>query len=224
MYIVIGGSDGLGKALVASIKSINAKVMNISRRANDLADYNVSCDLSTEKGIATAVDEMKNSSEPLEAIIISAGVFSFKDVGDLDAAEYARTFDINTKAPLLLVSPLIEKIKEDETDVIIINSTAGIRSYTHQTLYNASKAALHSFTKDLRAELAETASRVIGIYPGMIDTDLAQKLPEGPLPKSKHAMIDPTVLADYILYTQRLPKSIEVSNIILDRKKHSQSV
>ncbi len=219
MYVVIGGSDGLGKALVASIKNIDAKVMNISRRANNLADYNTPCDLSTEKGISTAVDEIKNTSELLEAIIISAGVFSFKDVSELDAVEYARTFDINTKAPFLLISPLIEKIKEEKTDVIIINSTAGVRSYKHQTLYNASKAALHSFTNDLRAELAETASRVIGIYPGMIDTDLAQKLPEGPLPKSRHPMIDPKALADYIVYTQRLPKSIEVSDIILDRKK-----
>ena len=53
----------------------------------------------------------------------------------------------------------------------------------------------------------------------MIDTDLAQKLPEGPLPKSRHPMIDPNALADYIIHTQQLPKSIEVSDVILDRKK-----
>lgn len=221
MYVVIGGSDGLGKALVASIKSVNAKVMNISRRSNDLADFNISCDLTTEEGISKAVDKIKDTIEPLTAIIISAGVFSFKDVGELDKNEYSRTFDINTKAPLLLISPLIEKIKQEKADIIFINSTAGLKPYKHQTLYNASKAALRSFTDDLRAELAETASRVIGIYPGMIDTDLAQKLPEGPLPKSKHSMISPKALADYIIYTQQLPKSIEVSDIILDRKKMS---
>jgi len=221
MYVVIGGSDGLGKALVASIKNVDAKVMNISRRVNELADNNISCDLTTDKGMSLAVDAIRNIPEPLEAIIISAGVFSFKDVDELDADEYARTFDINTKAPFLLISSLVDKIKEKETDVIFINSTAGIRSYKHQTLYNASKAALRSFTNDLRAELADTASRVIGIYPGMIDTDLAQKLPEGPLPKSRHSMIDPKALADFIIYTQQLPKSIEASDIILDRKKNS---
>lgn len=221
MYVVIGGSDGLGKALVASIKSMGATVMNISRRANDLADYNTSCDLTTEKGISTAVNAIKKTLEPLEAIIISAGVFSFKDIGELKVDEYTRIFDINTKAPFLLISPLIEKIKEEKIDIVFINSIAGLKSYKHQPLYNASKAALHSFTNDLRAELAETASRVIGVYPGMIDTDLAQKLPDGPLPKSRHPMIDPGTLADYIIYTQLLPKSIEVSDIILDRKKIS---
>ena len=80
MYVVIGGSDGLGKALVASIKNINANVMNISRRANKLADYNIPCDLTTEKGILRAVDSIENTSETLEAIIFSAGVFSFKRI------------------------------------------------------------------------------------------------------------------------------------------------
>ena len=221
MYIVIGGSDGLGRALVASIKDRDVTVMNISRRTNDSADYNVSCDLSTEQGLLTAVGEINNAPEPLEAIIISAGVFSFKDVGELSAAEYTRTFDINTKAPLLLISPLLGKIKKERTDIIIINSIAGLRPYKHQALYNASKAALYSYTNDLRVELADTASRVIGIYPGMIDTDLAQKLPEGALPKSRHPMISPKALADYIIYTQMLPKSIEVSDIIIDRKKNA---
>jgi len=219
MYVVIGGSDGLGKALVASVKSAQAKVMNISRRGNDEADHNVSCDLTTELGILTAVNEISNISEPLEAIILTAGVFSYQDLSEIDANEYARTFDINTKAPILVLGPLLERIKSDGTDVIIINSIAGIRSYKHQALYNASKAALHSFTNDLRVELAETASRVIGVYPGMIDTDIAQKLPGGPLPKAKNQLISPRVLADYIIYTQHLPKSIEVSDIILDRKK-----
>ena len=91
-------------------------------------------------------------------------------------------------------------------------------------MYNASKSALHSFTNDPRVELAETRSRVIGIYPGMTDTDLAQKLPGGAPPKSKHAMIDPKILADYIVYTQQLPRTIEVSDIILDRKNTARNV
>lgn len=221
MYVIIGGSDGLGKAIVASLRNMNAKVTNISRRNNDEAECNISCDLSTKDGILTAVGEIKSIDEPLEAIFVCAGVFSFQDIDSLDAAEYERVFSINVRAHFLMLSLLIERIKTDKTDIIIINSTAGLRSNKHQALYNASKAALHSFTNDLRAELADTPSRVIGIYPGMIDTDLAQKLPKDPLPKSTHTMINPQVLADYIVYTQRLPKSIEVSDIILDRKKYS---
>lgn len=221
MYVVVGGSDGLGKALVSSLNETGAEVLNISRRVNNDAKYNASCDLSTEDGVHAAIEKIKEIKN-VEAIIISAGVFSFQDVDNLDSHEFKRVFNINTRAPFLIVSSLIEKIKADGTDVIFINSVAGLNTYKHQTLYNASKAALHSFTKDLRTELGETHSRVIGVYPGMIDTDLAQKLPGGPLPKSKHSMISPKALADYIVYSQQLPKSIEVSDIIINRKKYSK--
>lgn len=221
MHVVIGGSDGLGKKLIESLNRLGLETINIARRTNNDAQYNISTDLTSDSGIATAAKELGNIKSALEAIYISVGVFSFQSIDEFTADEFERTFAINTRAPFLLVSSLINRIRADDTDIIFINSVAGLRSYKSQSLYNASKSALHSFTNDLRVELAETRSRVIGIYPGMIDTDLAQKLPGGALPKSKHAMIDPKILADYIIYTQQLPKTIEVSDIILDRKKQS---
>jgi NADP-dependent 3-hydroxy acid dehydrogenase YdfG len=220
MHVVIGGSDGLGENIIESLNGLGLETVNVARRKNSDAKQNIECDLSTEEGVRVAIEELQNIEKPLEAIYISAGVFSFQDISNFTADEFERVFAINTQAPFLLISALLSRIKDENTDLIFINSVAGIRSYKHQSLYNASKAALHSFTNDLRAELSETRSRVIGIYPGMIDTDLAQKLPDGPLPKSKYAMIDPKILAGYIVYTQRLPKTIEVSDIILDRKKH----
>lgn len=40
--------------------------------------------------------------------------------------------------------------------------------------YSASKAAVHSFTQGLRAELINDAISVVGIYPGPIDTRMAE--------------------------------------------------
>ncbi|HUB94202.1 MAG TPA: SDR family oxidoreductase [Verrucomicrobiae bacterium] len=219
MYIVTGGSDGLGKAIIGSLTAVGTKVINISRRENDSANLNLCCDLSTQIGIDAAVASILEIEESIEAVIFSAGVFSFGDVSTLTGAEYERVFGINTKSPMLMLGKLIDRIKADGADIVIVNSVAGLHSYPNQMFYNASKAALHSFTNDLRIELTETRSRVIGIYPGMLTTDLAQKLPHGPLPKSKHPTIDPEALADYITYTLRLPKVMEVTDIIVDRKK-----
>lgn len=222
MHVVIGGSDGLGKRIIDSLGVAGYETINIARRKHQNANVNILADLSTEAGLQTAIDGLRNVGQPLEAIYISAGVFSYQTLADTTLEEYDRVFSINTRAPFVLISALLDTFKADGTDVVIINSVAGIRSYKNQSLYNASKAALHALTNDLRIELAETSCRVIGIYPGMINTDIAQKLPAGPLPKSKHAMIDPVVLADYIVYTQQLPKSIEVTDIVLDRKKYSK--
>lgn len=220
--IVTGGSDGLGSALVDSLMASGFRVVNVSRRENDKAHVNILCDLSTTHGIKNAADSILRMNEPLRAIIHSAGVLSFGEASSLDGVEYERVFNINTKAPMLITSELFNKLKEDETDIVIINSVAGIQSYPAQTLYNSSKAALHSYTKDLRETLSSTGSRVIGVYPGMLDTSMAQKIPDGAMPKSKHPTIKPAELADYIVYTINLPKVMEVSDIVINRKKHSK--
>jgi NADP-dependent 3-hydroxy acid dehydrogenase YdfG len=220
--IVTGGSDGLGSALVDSLIVSGFRVVNVSRHENDKAHVNVLCDLSTTDGIENAADSILKMKEPLRAIIYSAGVLSFGDAASLDGIEYERVFNINTKAPMLITSQLFSRLKADEADIVIINSVAGIQSYPAQTVYNSSKAALHSFTKDLRETLSSTASRVIGVYPGMLDTNMAQKIPDGAMPKSKHPAIMPSELANYIVYTINLPKVMEVSDIVINRKKYSK--
>jgi NADP-dependent 3-hydroxy acid dehydrogenase YdfG len=220
--IVTGGSDGLGKALVDSLIASGFAVVNVSRRKNDKAHINILSDLSTPAGIKNATKSILKIDSSIKAIIYSAGVLSFSDVGSLQDAEYERVFNINTKAPMLMTGELLDRLKSDETDVVIINSVAGLQSYPAQVLYNSSKAALHSYTKDLRETLSSTPCRVIGVYPGMLDTDMAQKIPDGAMPKSKHPAISPTELADYIVYTINLSKVMEVSDIVIHRKKSSR--
>lgn len=219
--IVTGGSDGLGSALVDSLIVVGFRVVNVSRRKNDKAHINILCDLSTVDGIKNAADSILKMNKPLQAIIYSAGVLSFGDATSLNEAEYERVFNINTKAPMLMTSELLNKLKADKADIVIINSVAGIQSYPAQIIYNSSKAALHSYTKDLRETLSSTESRVIGIYPGMLDTGMAQKIPGLPMPKSKHPTINPAELADYIVYTIKLSKVMEVSDVVINRKKYS---
>lgn len=43
--------------------------------------------------------------------------------------------------------------------------------------YSASKAALHSLTQGVRAELAPRGTQVIGVFPGPVDTDMAEGVP-----------------------------------------------
>jgi NAD(P)-dependent dehydrogenase (short-subunit alcohol dehydrogenase family) len=46
--------------------------------------------------------------------------------------------------------------------------------------YSASKAAAHSITQALRAELRDQGITVLGAYPGGIDTDMIRRAPHVP--------------------------------------------
>jgi NAD(P)-dependent dehydrogenase (short-subunit alcohol dehydrogenase family) len=58
--------------------------------------------------------------------------------------------------------------------VVNISSAAGLAAFPAFLSYSASKAALHSLTQSTRALLAPHGVHIAGVYPGVIDTDLAR--------------------------------------------------
>lgn len=218
MIVITGASDGLGKELTQLFVADQRAVMNVSRTANPEATYNVQADLSTDEGIVAATREILDMDEPLEVLINCAGVLSLEKLSELSAGELDRLYAVNMRAPILLTSRLIERITHDATDVVNINSTAGRWPYRGQVSYDASKWALRGFTEDLRLELAESDARVIGIYPDMFESDIAQKIPGKTVPKSKHPAMDAKELASIIKHTVDLPKNMQVTDLVIERK------
>ena len=58
-------------------------------------------------------------------------------------------------------------------DIINIGSIAGREPYIGGSIYCATKAAVRSFTENLRKELISTRIRVIGIDPGQVETEFS---------------------------------------------------
>lgn len=68
-------------------------------------------------------------------------------------------------------------MKENKNGLIInINSQAGINHKAERTVYNASKWGVTGFTKSLQDELAKYGIRVTDVLPGMLKTDMFNKL------------------------------------------------
>lgn len=218
MIVITGASDGLGKELAKICGEAGKTVVNISRTESQCAKHNIRCDLSMPEAVLGAVKTLQGFDEAIEAIIFNAGVLSLGEFSVLDVAEYDRVVDVNLRAPMLLLSRLLGRLKGDESDIAVINSRSGRNPHVDQEVYDMSKWGLRGLTDDIRLRLKDTKCRVVGIYPGMIDTDMAQKLPSGPMPKSKHAMIPPDALAQYIKATLDMPKAMEVSEAIINRK------
>ena len=215
--VITGASDGLGAALLQAANKRGYETINISRRKNKEATSNILLDMSRAESIAEAA-KFINTMDHLKAIIFCAGVFSYGNPATVNIEEYERVMNINLKSPLLLTAQVYDTVRSDGIDLVYINSVASQKPFTNQLLYDVSKWSLRGLIEDVGLELRDTKSRVIGVYPGMLDTDIAQKLPT-PLPKSKHPMIPPKDLAELIMETVSAPRSMEVTDIIIDRKK-----
>lgn len=110
-------------------------------------------------------------------LIHNAGLFTGASALGEDA-DQRREFEVNVFGPIALTRAFAPVLARNGGGALaILNSVASHFSFPLGASYSASKAALHSFTQALRRELAAQGTHVLGVYPGPIDTDMAEKIP-----------------------------------------------
>lgn len=218
MIIITGASDGLGLQLAKLYKEAGKKVINISRRKSEFASSDIICDLSDESQIKKAANEILKIDEKLEAIINCAGILSIQKLGEISGEEFDRLMSVNVKAAILLVSNLIERIKSDEADIVNIASSVGLKGYANQAVYGASKWAMRGFSANLQVELKGTKSRVVSFCPGGFKTKLFEKTTGVDNTEDGSQWMKAEDVAIALKQTLDLPKNMEVSEIIINRK------
>lgn len=219
MIVITGGSDGLGAELVKVFKSANKTVVNVSRRKNEQADYNFLHNLREGDEIKQTAREIEEIGEPLEALINNAGVFTKQPLGEITEDEIKRTIESNLNSQIMLTSQLIERIRKDETDIVNVSSRIGFVGSIDLAVYGASKWAVRGFSESLQAEFKDLPNRVISFCPGGFETGLFVKATGIDPTKDGSEWMKAEDLAVLVKQLLELPKNIEVSEILINRKK-----
>lgn len=216
MIIITGASDGLGLELAKLYKQSGKKVISISRRKSDFADENLLTDLLQETQIDKTVQDVLTIDEPIEVLVNCAGVMSLEPLNNITASEIDRTFGVNTRAAMLLVSGLTDRLKEDHSDIVNVASTVGLKAYHDQAAYGASKWAMRGFSQNLQVELKST-NRVISLCVGGFNSDIAKKVTGKDIPDPENWM-NPADIAVFVKQITDLPKNMEVTEVVINRK------
>ena len=221
MIVITGASDGLGLEVAKVYKQAGKTVVNVSRRGSPCADYNILHNLQKGEEILLAAKEISEIDEKLDAIINCVGVWSEEPIGSITEAEIKRLMATNAKSSILLTSELLDRIKLDSADVLNVISTAGLKGNSHHAVYVASKWAQRGYTLSLQDELKDTNCRVVSFCPGGIKTKLFEKNLGEDITEDETTWMNPSDLAQFIKQILDLPKSIEVSEVVMNRKKNS---
>lgn len=167
--IVVGGSKGIGKAIVASLLSSH-KVINISRTApeethENLTHYN--CDIIS--------DELPEI-EAADGLVYCPGSINLKPINRLSLEDFKSDFEINVIGAVKTIQKYLTVLKNGNKPSIVLFSTVAAKlGMPFHASVAASKSAVEGLTKSLGAELAPTI-RVNAIAPTVTDTELASKL------------------------------------------------
>lgn len=179
--LVSGANRGIGKAIVVEL--INQGAQKVYAGARSLDSLKALTDAYGDKIIpiqldvtnTASVNQVGASIDHLDILVNNAGVFATGGVLSETALESMQTnLNVNVWGVLKLSNAVLTQLKRSESSAIInISSLAGLANMPMAATYSVSKAAVHSMTQGMRAELNENNTLVMGVYPGPIDTDMA---------------------------------------------------
>lgn len=93
---------------------------------------------------------------------------------EVDMASVRQTFEVNFFSIVHITQTFLPLLISAKGLVLNIGSVAGIVPYVFGSIYNASKAALHSYSSTLRLELAPYSVSVMVIITGGVKSNIAR--------------------------------------------------
>lgn len=183
--LITGGSSGIGLALAKSFLKLNNKVIITGRDKNKLEQIKESipeittyCGDLTDSNVLESLNLFIEQHHPdLNILINNAGVqynYSFLAKTNLNSKiEYE--IATNITAPIQLTHRLLPIIlKNKNTAIVNVSSGLFIAPKQSASVYCASKAAIHSFTKTLRYQLEHTETKVFELIPPLVQTSMTE--------------------------------------------------
>lgn len=167
--VVIGGSRGIGKAIVTSLIAEN-EVINISRSNTLEPHQNL-----THFSLDILTDDLPIIEE-IDSLIYCPGSINLKPIARLKLDDFRDDFEINVVGAVKAVQHFLPSLKKGTKPSILLFSTVAVKlGMPFHASIAAAKAGVEGLTKSLGAELAPLI-RVNAIAPTVTNTDLASKL------------------------------------------------
>jgi len=167
--IVIGGSKGIGNAIVSNLMA-NNKVINISRTAPEQTHENlthITCNVVQDK-----LPEIDSAN----SLIYCPGSINLKPISRLSMDDFKNDFEINVLGAVKSIQKYLPILKKNDKPSILLFSTVAAKlGMPFHASIAASKSGVEGLVKSLGAELAPHV-RVNAIAPTVTDTQLASKL------------------------------------------------
>jgi NAD(P)-dependent dehydrogenase (short-subunit alcohol dehydrogenase family) len=187
---VTGANRGIGLAFVEcliahGVKKIYVGVRDLSS-ANSLVSlypglvHPIALDITNQLQIDAAVNEAND----ITLLINNAGANSNTALVAVDGLNNARDeMETNYFGTLSMCRAFAPILKSNGGGTIVnILSILSLVNLPASGSYSVSKAAAYSMNQGVRAELASQQTKVIGVMPGAVDTDMAKEF-EGPKEK-----------------------------------------
>ncbi|HET9376574.1 MAG TPA: SDR family oxidoreductase [Chthoniobacterales bacterium] len=190
VVLITGGTSGIGRATAVAFAGQGAKVVVAGRRDREgeesvrlveKAGGNglfIRADVTAEDQIAALVTRTVEHFGRLDFAFNNAGIGGEGGAGIANTGEvFDRIMDINVRGVFFGMKHQIPAILQSGGGAIVNNaSILGLKPAPGSPIYSASKFAVVGLTKSVALEFAAKGVRVNAVCPGIIETEMTQRL------------------------------------------------
>ncbi len=182
VIVITGGSEGLGKAIAESLIEDGAKVIILALNEGTIVKTVGSlgenaegfvCDIRDKSAVHKAFEKIYKKYGNIDILVNNAGIWFEGEIEDHPEDAVNNLFDTNVKGPIHTIQEALPRMKKRKKGQIFnVISTAGVNAEVDWPVYVATKHALRGLTDSLRAYLQGSGIKIIGFFPGGMDTKI----------------------------------------------------
>ncbi len=208
--IITGASRGIGKAIAVALARKGVSLALVARSEADLARVQASiekeggaafpvvADVADETQVVEAIQASTEHYGRIDILVNCAGIGVFQPLVQTTTADWDHVMAVNVRGAFIACRAAVPLMAQGGGGCIInIASVVGVKGYTNQGAYTASKHALMGMTKVLAQEVQPLRIRVHAVCPGGVNTDLVGRA----RPDLDHSVLmRPEEIADIVLF------------------------
>ncbi|WP_289031008.1 SDR family NAD(P)-dependent oxidoreductase [uncultured Algoriphagus sp.] len=184
--LITGATSGIGKACALILAKNGYDLIVTGRRTDRLEAFKqevpkgvevlpLTFDVRDKEAVFDLLGNLPERWKGIDVLINNAGNAHGMDpiqTGSTD--DWDAMMDINVKGLLYVSKAIIPGMCERKSGTIInIGSIAGKEVYPNGNVYCGSKHAVDAITKGMRIDLNPFGIKVIGIHPGLVETEFS---------------------------------------------------
>lgn len=218
ILIVTGGSNGLGKSIVKYSLSKDLMVCNLDKEKSIFDNINYKefiGDVSDEQFVKQSIKEISELGN-IKYLINNAGEPSFKLPAEYEKEDIDKCF--KGLQGMILCSANTLRIKnEQDLKIVNIMSSAALRGNKQESVYCATKWGEKGYTESLKVAYKGTSVKVIGVYPGGINTEFYKNSRDYVTVEKQNTFMNPNEVAKIICDNIFSDLNLNVADIIIER-------
>jgi short-subunit dehydrogenase len=222
IVVVTGGTDGIGKALVAGLINLGAKVATCGRNHDKLYRlqkefayanlHTMVTDVSSENECRRFMESTIKVFGGIDILINNAGVSMRALLKEADIEVIHKVMDINFYGTVYCTKYALDSIISRKGTIVGVSSIAGYRGLPGRSGYSASKFAVQGWLEAIKTELMDDGVHVMWVCPGFTTSNIRnaalnnEGTPHGDTPMDEHKMMPASECAEHIINAVRKKK------------------